>query len=245
MAKIEGRNPVLEALKGRRRIDNILIQKGIKGDRIESIIEDAQKQNIRIERVAKIKLDHLADSHSHQGIIAFAAEKQLVSPEEIVDYAKRQGESPFVIVLDQIQDPHNFGAIIRTAYAAGAHGIIYQDKRAVDITPVVLKSSAGATEHIMLSQVTNINKVIDRLKDMGLWVAGADIDGDQLHFESDLKGSLAIVIGSEGEGLRRLVREKCDFLIKIPMPGELGSLNASVAAGIIIYEAVRQRYKKT
>ncbi|MFP4015863.1 MAG: 23S rRNA (guanosine(2251)-2'-O)-methyltransferase RlmB [Halanaerobiales bacterium] len=245
MAKIEGRNPVLEALKGKRRVDNILIQKGITGEKIDIILEEAERQGIRVERVAKIKLDHMAASHSHQGIIAFAAEKQLVSPEEIVNFAKRREEPPFVIVLDQIQDPHNFGAIIRTAYAAGAHGIIYQDKRAVDITPIVIKSSAGATEHIMLSKVSNINNAIDRLKDLGLWVAGADMDGNQLHFEADLKGSIAIVIGSEGEGLRRLVRENCDFLVKIPMPGQLGSLNASVAAGVVIYEAVRQRYKKT
>lgn len=244
MAKIEGRNPVFEALKGKRRIDNILIQKDISGDRINAIVEQAENQKIRIERVPRIKLDQMAESHSHQGVIAFAAEKKLVSPEEIISFAKEKGEKPFIVILDQIQDPHNFGAIVRTAYAAGAHGIIFQEKRAVGITPVVVKSSAGAIEHIKLSMVSNINYAIDKIKDEGVWVAGADIDGDQYYFDTDFKGSTAIVIGSEGEGLRRLVKEKCDFLVKIPMPGSLGSLNASVAAGVLIYEAVRQRYDK-
>lgn len=242
MAKIEGRNPVFEALKGGRRIDNILVQKGVRGERIDLIVDEAKKQGVRIERVSRIKLDQMAVSNSHQGVMALAAEKQLVSPGEIVDYAKERGEFPFIIILDQIQDPHNLGAIVRTAYAAGAHGLIYQDKRAVGITPVVIKSSAGAIEHIKLSKVTNINNTIDKLKKMGLWIAGADMNGDQLYFEANLKGSTAIVIGSEGEGLRRLVKEKCDFLIKIPMPARLGSLNASVAAGILIYETLRQRY---
>ncbi len=244
MAKIEGRNPVFEAIKGNRSIDNILIQKGIHGERIDMIIDEAGKQGIMIEWVSKVTLDQMAESHSHQGIIALASEKQLVSPKEIIDYAKKRGEAPFIIILDQIQDPHNFGAIIRTAYAAGAHGIIFQEKRAVGITPVVVKSSAGAIEHIKLSQVTNINNEIDKLKEQGVWIAGADMDAEQRHFEADLKGALAIVIGSEGEGLRRLVKEKCDFLINIPMPGKLGSLNASVAAGVVIYEALRQRYHK-
>lgn len=241
MAKIEGRNPVYEALKGDRRIDNILLQKGINGDIISNIIKEADKQGIRIEKVPRIKLDQMANSHSHQGIIALAGEKELVSAIDIVKYAKDQGDSPFVVILDQIQDPHNFGAIIRTAYAAGAHGIIYQDKRAVGITPVVVKSSAGAIEHIRLSQVSNINYTIDELKKSGLWIAGADIEGEQVHFQADLTGPIALVIGSEGDGLRRLVKEKCDFLIKIPMPGQFSSLNASVAAAVLIYEVLRQR----
>ncbi|MFW6264584.1 MAG: 23S rRNA (guanosine(2251)-2'-O)-methyltransferase RlmB [Bacillota bacterium] len=243
LAKIEGRNPVLEALRGNRRIDNILLQKGISGEKIDLIVNEANRQNIRIEWAPRIKLDQMAESHVHQGVIAFAAEKKLLSPKEIVDLAKNKGEDPFIIILDQIQDPHNFGAIIRTAYAAGAHGIIYQEKRAVGITPVVIKSSAGAIEHINLAEVSNINNAIDELKENGLWISGADMEGDQLHFKADFKGPIAIVIGSEGKGLRRLVKEKCDFLIKIPMLGQLGSLNASVAAAIIIYEAVRQRYK--
>ncbi len=243
MAKIEGRNPVIEALKGKREIHEIFVQEGISGDKIDWIINEAEKRGINIKRVNKNRLNRLAESHAHQGIIAMADSIKLVSPQEILEFARSRGEKPFVVILDQIQDPHNFGSIIRTAYAAGAHGIIYQKVRAASITPVVIKSSAGAVEHIKLAQVSNINYAIDSLKDMGLWIAGADMEGEQLHFEADLKGSLGIVIGSEGKGLRRLVREKCDFLIKIPMKGKLGSLNASVAAAVVIYEVLRQKEK--
>lgn len=241
MAKIEGRNPIIEALKGNRNIEKILLQKGITGEKIKLIITKAGDKGIPIERVSKTGLDKLAGSHAHQGVMAFAEQIQIVTPREILDFAKKEGEPPFIVILDQIQDPHNFGSIIRTACAAGVHGIIYQDKRAADITPVVVKSSAGALEHILLSRVTNINNTIDQLKEEGLWIAGADIEGDQYHYKGDLKGSLGLVIGSEGSGLRRLVKEKCDFLIKIPMPGKIDSLNASVAAAVVIYEAVRQR----
>ncbi len=241
MDKIEGRNPVIEALKGKRKIEKILIQEGIKGGKIEEIINAAKKKGIRIERVPRTKLDQIASSHSHQGIIAYAEEKELVSPMDIVNYAREKDEPPFIVILDQIQDPQNFGAIIRTAYAAGAHGVIYQDKRAAGITPVVVKSSAGAIEHIKLSEVKNINHTIEELKEAGLWIAGADMEGDMLYYEVDLKGPIGLVIGSEGKGLRRLVRENCDFLVKIPMPGEFSSLNASVAAAILIYEVLRQR----
>ncbi len=241
MAKIEGRNPIIEAIRGNRRIDKILIQRGISGDKIDLITKEAQNRNILIERVSKNQLDNIASSHSHQGIIAFAEPVQLVLPREIIEYARGKDEDPLVIILDQIQDPHNFGSIIRTAYTAGAHGVIFQKKRAVGITPVVVKSSAGAIEHILISEVTNINNTIEELKGLGLWIAGADIKGEQFLFETDLGGPIGIVIGSEGEGLRRLVREKCDFLIKIPMKGRLGSLNASVAGAIIIYDVLRQR----
>lgn len=241
MAKIEGRNPVLEALKGGRQIHEILIQKGISGKRIDWIVEKAKKENIKINRVDKNKLDQVSSSHSHQGIIAFAEGIELVTPQNIIAFAEQKNEDPFLIILDQIQDPHNFGSIIRTAYAAGIHGVIYQKRRAASITPVVLKSSAGAAEHILLAEVSNINYAIDELKEKGLWIAGADMDGGQLHFQADLKGPIGIVIGSEGQGIRKLVKSKCDFIIRIPMLGDLGSLNASVAAAVLIYEAVRQR----
>lgn len=166
----------------------------------------------------------------------------MVSPIDIVNYAEEKGELPFIIILDQIQDPHNFGAIIRTACAAGAHGVIYPKKRSAGITSVVLKSSAGAVEHIKLSEVANINFTIDVLKERGLWIIGADMEGEFYYFEQDLKIPLALVIGNEGEGIRRLVKEKCDFLINIPMPGKISSLNASTAAAIIIYEVFRQRF---
>lgn len=241
MAKIEGRNPVMEALKGKRRIDNILIQEGISGKKINQIIREAKNKGVRVERVPRIKLDQITNTQSHQGIIAFAGDKELVSPLDIVNYAKGKGEAPFIVILDQIQDPHNFGAIIRTAYAAGAHGVIYQDKRAAGITPVVVKSSAGAVEHIKLSEVKNINYTIDELKKAGLWIAGADMTGENLYYSADFRGSIGLVIGSEGEGLRRLVKDNCDFLVKIPMPGKFSSLNASVAAAVLIYEVLRQR----
>jgi len=241
MAKIEGRNPVFEALKGDRRIDEIFIQKGITGGKIDQIINEAEKQGIRIERVPKIRIDQMTDTHSPQGLIALGAEKELVSPIDIVNYAEQKGEPPFIVILDQIQDPHNFGAIIRTACAAGVHGVIYQKKRSAGITSVVLKSSAGAVEHIKLSEVTNINYTIDKLKEKGLWITGADMGGESPYFKMDLKGPVALVIGNEGEGMRRLVKEKCDFLINIPMPGKISSLNASTAAAIIIYEVFRQR----
>ncbi|AZO96563.1 23S rRNA (guanosine(2251)-2'-O)-methyltransferase RlmB [Halocella sp. SP3-1] len=241
MAKIEGRNPVIEALKGNRKLDRILIKNDISGDKIDWIISQARRQGVIVERVSRNTLDKLALSHAHQGVIAIGETLTLVSVDDILKYAYQRDEQPFIIILDQIQDPHNFGSIIRTSYAAGAHGIIFQKKRAVGVTPVVAKSSAGAIEHIRLAEVTNINQTIDRLKEEGLWIAGADMQGQQAHYQADLKGKIGLVIGSEGQGLRRLTREKCDFLIKIPMLGELGSLNASVAAAIIIYEIVRQR----
>ncbi|QTL99318.1 23S rRNA (guanosine(2251)-2'-O)-methyltransferase RlmB [Iocasia frigidifontis] len=241
MAKIEGRNPVIEALKGNRKLDRILIKNDISGDKIDWIISQARRQGVIVERVSRNTLDKLALSHAHQGVIAIGETLTLVSVDDILKYAYQRDEQPFIIILDQIQDPHNFGSIIRTSYAAGAHGIIFQEKRAVGVTPVVAKSSAGAIEHIRLAEVTNINQTIDRLKEEGLWIAGADMQGQQAHYQADLKGKIGLVIGSEGQGLRRLTREKCDFLIKIPMLGELGSLNASVAAAIIIYEIVRQR----
>ncbi len=241
MVKIEGRNPVIEALKGKRKIEKILIQEGIKGQKIDEIIKAAQEKGIRIQRVSRTKLDHIGVSHSHQGIIAFAEKKELVTALDIVAYAQERGESPFIVILDQIQDPQNFGAIIRTAYAAGAHGVIYQDKRAAGITPVVVKSSAGAIEHILLAEVKNINQTIEELKKAGLWIVGADMAGETLYYNADFKGPIGLVIGSEGKGLRRLVKENCDFLVQIPMPGEFSSLNASVAAAILIYEVLRQR----
>jgi len=241
MDKIEGRNPVIEALKGTRKIEKILIQEGIRGGKIDEIIKTAKDRGIRVERISRTKLDHMASSHSHQGIIAFAEKKELVTPMDIVNHARDRGEAPFIVILDQIQDPQNFGAIMRTAYAAGAHGVIFQDKRAAGITPIVVKSSAGAIEHILLSEVKNINYAIEELKRAGLWIAGADMAGDMLYYQADFKGPVGLVIGSEGKGLRRLVRENCDFLVKIPMPGEFSSLNASVAAAILIYEVLRQR----
>ncbi|RCW41260.1 MULTISPECIES: 23S rRNA (guanosine(2251)-2'-O)-methyltransferase RlmB [unclassified Halanaerobium] len=244
MARIEGRNSVYEALKGKRKIHRIFIQNNISGDNIEKIKKLAEAKNISINRISKYKLDETALSHSHQGVIAEADPLPEYTLGDLSAEIKEKDSDPLVVILDEIKDPHNFGAIIRTAYAAGADAVIYQERRAAGITPVVLKSSAGSAEHIPLIQVTNINYTIKDLKEEGFWIAGADVGADQLHYDADLKGSLGIVIGSEGSGLRRLVKENCDFLIKIPMFSQLGSLNASVAAGIILYEAVRQRLKR-
>ncbi len=241
MVKVEGRNPVIELMKGQRKVSKLFLQQGIKGDKIELIQKKAREKNIRIDWVDKSSLNNLSKTDSHQGVVALTEKIELYTPQDILEEAKKKNELPFVIILDQIQDPHNFGAIIRTAYAAGAHGLIFPKDRSAGVTPVVEKTSAGAVEHLMLAEVSNINYTIRDLKEAGLWIAGTDINGKSLYFNQDLKGPIGIVIGNEGQGLRRLVTENCDFLIKIPMKGKLASLNASVASGIVIYEVLRQR----
>ncbi|HKL76157.1 MAG TPA: 23S rRNA (guanosine(2251)-2'-O)-methyltransferase RlmB [Halanaerobiales bacterium] len=241
MANVEGRNPVNELLKGNRKVKEILLQRDIRGEIINKIKEKSKKNNILIREVSKKHLDNIAESYSHQGVIAKAEEITLVSPEDIVEYAQNQNEPPFIIILDQVQDPHNFGSIIRSAHSAGAHGLIFQKRRAASITPAVLKASAGASEHLLLSQVTNINYTIEKLKELGVWITGTDLDTEKYYDDVDYKGSTAVVIGNEGSGLRRLVKDNCDFLVKIPIKGRVDSLNASVAAGVIFYEVVRQR----
>jgi 23S rRNA (guanosine2251-2'-O)-methyltransferase len=201
----------------------------------------AAEKNIPISRISSQKLAENAKSHAHQGVMAEADPLKEYGLADVIEIKEKKEEDSLVIILDEIKDPHNFGAIIRTAYAAGADAVVYQDRRAVGITPVVLKAAAGAAEHIPLVKVSNINYAIKDLKKAHFWIAGADAAAEKTHFEADLSGSLGLVIGSEGSGLRRLVRENCDFLVKIPMNGELGSLNASVAAAVIIYEIFRQR----
>ncbi|ACL68860.1 23S rRNA (guanosine(2251)-2'-O)-methyltransferase RlmB [Halothermothrix orenii] len=241
MAQIEGRNPVIEAIKSGRTIKKIFIQEGVRGKKVDRIIKEASRFNIPLQKAKKDFLDKKARSHSHQGIIAMADDIKYVSPREMVEIAREKGEDPFIIILDQVQDPHNLGAIIRTAYAAGAHGLIYPRKRSADITPVVTKASAGAVNHLPLAKVSNINYTIADLKDMGLWITGTDVRGTRPYYSADYKGPVGLVIGNEGKGMRRLVKENCDFVVNIPMSGELGSLNASVAAGVVIFEVVRQR----
>lgn len=243
MPKIEGRNPVNEALRGNRKIHRIFIQEGITAEIIDNIIELAAEKNIPVSRISAQKLDESARSHAHQGVIAEADPLKEYGLADIIKMKEEKDGDSLIVILDEIKDPHNFGAIIRTAYAAGADAVVYQDRRAVGITPVVLKSAAGAAEHLPLVKVSNINYAIKDLKKANFWIAGADVAAEQNHFEADLSGSLGLVIGSEGSGLRRLVRENCDFLLKIPMSGELGSLNASVATAVIIYEILRQRKK--
>ncbi len=239
--KIYGRNPVIEALESGHEIDKILLQDGLSHSRISKIAALAKEKRIPYQFVAKNKLDELSAKGNHQGVVAFAAAHKYSSVEDILALAKEKGEAPFILIADGLSDPHNLGSIIRTANAAGMHGVIIPKNRSVGLNGTVAKVSAGAIEHILVAKVSNIAQTIEKLKKEGVWVAGTDLSAKEYHYNSDLKGAIAIVIGSEGEGISRLVREKCDFLIKIPMIGEIESLNASVAAGVLIYEAVRQR----
>lgn len=235
-----GRNAVIEALKGERTIDKILVQKGEKEGSVIKIISGAKAKNIVVQEVEKSKLDELTGREKHQGVVAYVAAHEYVSVDEILEYAKSKGEHPFVLILENIQDPHNLGAIVRTAHTAGVHGIIIPKRRAVGLTGTVAKSSAGALEHTKIAKVSNIQQTIKELKAQGLWIACADMGGKTL-FEEDLTGPIGIVVGSEGEGISRLTRENCDYIVSVPMYGKVTSLNASVAASIMVYEVVRQR----
>ncbi|WZL80440.1 23S rRNA (guanosine(2251)-2'-O)-methyltransferase RlmB [Vallitaleaceae bacterium 9-2] len=238
---IEGRNAVNEALKADRSIDKLFIQDQVsKEGPLKSIIAKARKKGIVINFESKERLDARASSHKHQGVVAYVAAYDYVSIDDILAIAEKKGESPYVMILDGIEDPHNLGAIIRTANVVGVHGVIIPKRRAVGLTDTVVKTSAGAIEYTPVCKVTNISQAIQELKDKGLWIVGADMDG-QIMYDVDMKGALAIVIGSEGEGLSKLVREHCDFVAQIPMQGEISSLNASVAAGVLMYEGYRQR----
>ena len=243
MASIEGRNPVIEAIKSDREIDKILIANSAKEGSIKKIIGMAKDKNIIIQYVDKHKLDEVSTSHSHQGVIAYASEYKYYELDELIDLAKNKDEDPFFIILDEITDPHNLGSIIRTADAVGAHGVIIPKRRSVHITPVVAKASAGAVEYMPVCKVTNIVNTIKRLKEEGLWIAAADMDGETF-YKQNLTGPLGVVIGSEGFGISRLVKQNCDFVVKMPMIGNVSSLNASVAGGILLYEIFRQRMKR-
>ena len=244
LASIEGRNPVIEAIKSDREIDKILIANSAKEGSIKKIIGMAKDKNIIIQYVDKHKLDEVSTSHSHQGVIAYASEYKYYELDELIDLAKNKDEDPFFIILDEITDPHNLGSIIRTADAVGAHGVIIPKRRSVHITPVVAKASAGAVEYMPVCKVTNIVNTIKRLKEEGLWIAAADMDGETF-YKQNLTGPLGVVIGSEGFGISRLVKQNCDFIVKMPMIGNVTSLNASVAGGILLNEIFRQRLDKS
>ena len=235
-----GRNPVLEAIKSGRPIDKILIKKGKYEGSMVPLIKKAKEMGIIIQETDSAKLDALAEGENHQGVIAYVSAHRYVSVDDILKNAEDKGEAPFVIICDKITDPHNLGAIIRTANCVGAHGVIIPKRSSAGINSTVAKTSAGAVEYTGVAKVTNIADTIDKLKKKGLWIAAADMDGESM-YKTDLKGALGIVVGSEGSGVSRLVKEKCDFIISIPMYGEINSLNASVAAGVVMYEAVRQR----
>ena len=242
MANIEGRNPVIEVLKSDRQIDKIMIADGAKEGSIKKIIGMAKDKNIVVQYVNKNKLDEISTSHAHQGVIAVVGDYRYYELEELIEKAKSTNEDMFFIILDEITDPHNLGTIIRTADAVGAHGVIIPKRRSVHITPVVAKASAGAVEYVPVCKVTNIVNTIKRLKEEGLWIAAADMDGE-VFYEQNLTGPIGLVIGSEGVGISRLVKQNCDFTVKMPMTGDVASLNASVAGGILLYEIFRQRNK--
>ena len=239
-----GRNSVMEALKGNREIDKIMVQKGEKEGSVIKIISLANSKNVVVQEVENAKLDELTGREKHQGVLAYVAAQEYSSVEEILEEAREKGAQPFVVILDYIQDPHNLGAIIRTAHNAGAHGVIIPKRRAVGLTGTVSKSSAGALEHMKVAKVSNIVQTIRDLKEEGLWIACADMDGKTL-YEEDLTGPIGIVVGSEGEGVSKLTRDNCDYIVSVPMYGKVTSLNASVAASLMVYEVVRQRnFKK-
>ena len=237
---IAGRNPVSEALKSGRSIDTLYVAKGELTGSVKVIAALAKEKHIPVKEVDRKKLDFMTNRANHQGIVALAAVKDYSSVDDIFELARQRDESPFVIVLAGIEDPHNLGAIIRTAECAGAHGVIIPSRRAAGLNFTVGKSSAGALEYVPVARVTNIAAAIDDLKQRGCWVYGADMDG-QTYCEAKLDGASALVIGAEGRGLGRLVREKCDVILSLPMLGKINSLNASVAAGVLMYEFTRQR----
>lgn len=241
---IEGRNPVLEALKSGREIEKIFVQKGAGEGSIRQIIAIAREKGILIKEVDKAKLDGLSQTKNHQGVIASAALYKYYEVDEILAIAKEKGEDPFIIILDEITDNNNLGAILRTADAAGVHGVIIPKRRSVGLTPVVAKTSAGAIEYVPVAKVTNISQTMEFLKKEGLWIIGADMSGET-YYKKDLTGAVALVIGSEGEGMGRLVKEHCDFLVSIPMKGKISSLNASVSTAILTYEIDKQRRLKS
>ena len=237
---VAGRNPVLELLKTDKQIDKLYILKGHLKGSIQKIIGIAKDRKIVMQQVDKMKLDSMSDGNAHQGVVALVTGYEYSSLDEILKFAQNKGESPFLVVLDGIEDTHNLGAIIRTAESAGVHGIIIPKRRSAMVNQTVYKSSAGAVEHIKIAQVTNISQTIDNLKKAGIWFYGADADAEEAYYNTKLTGPIALLIGNEGKGISRIVKEKCDFLVRIPMKGEIGSLNASNAASILIYEVVRQ-----
>ncbi len=238
---IEGRNAVIEALRTQTNIDKIYIQRGETDKTLGHIASKARAAGIVVVEADRRKLDGMSRTHAHQGVIALAAVREYVSVEDILADAAAKGEQPLLVVCDEISDPHNLGAIIRTAYCAGAHGVIIPKRRSAGLTSIVAKTSAGAVSHMKVARVPNIPALLKDLKKQGIWVFGTAADGTTGLYQADLKGPAAIVIGSEGDGMTRLAAENCDFLVSIPMKGDLNSLNASASAAILLYEAVRQR----
>lgn len=240
---IEGRNAVMEAFRAGRPIDKLFVLNGCQDGAVRSIVREAKKHDTIIQFVEKERLSQLSETGRHQGVVAFAAAYEYSEVEDMLRLAEEKGEDPFLLLLDNIEDPHNLGAIIRTANLAGAHGVIIPKRRAAGLTATVAKTSAGALNYTPVAKVTNIVKTMEDLKKRGMWFVCADMGGTTM-YDLNLKGSIGLVIGNEGEGVSRLVRENCDFIASIPMKGDIDSLNASVAAGVLSYEIVRQRLGK-
>ena len=238
---IEGRNAVIEALRAGTAMDKVYIAKGETDATLGHIASTARGKGIVVVEADRRKLDAMSVTHSHQGVIAVAAVREYASVSDILQSARDKGEPPLVVVCDELSDPHNLGAVIRTAEAAGAHGVIIPKRRSAGLTAIVAKTSAGAVSYLPVARVANLTALLRELKEEGLWVFGTAADGSTSLYQADLKGPAAIVIGSEGNGMSRLVREQCDFLVSIPMRGQVNSLNASAAAAVVLYEAVRQR----
>ncbi len=240
MGDIFGRNPVLEALKAGTTVNKLMVAKGEQKGSIQEILHLAKAGHIQVQMVEKSKLDKLFPGQNHQGVAASIATADYVDWQDILKIAEDKGEEVLLVILDELEDPHNLGAILRSVDAVGAHGVIIPKRRAVPLTDGVAKASAGAVEHVPVARVANIAQTIEELKKRGVWVAGASMEG-RIMYQQDLKGPLALVIGSEGKGISRLVAERCDFMVSIPMQGKINSLNASVAAGLLLYEVYRQR----
>ncbi|MBQ7390802.1 MAG: 23S rRNA (guanosine(2251)-2'-O)-methyltransferase RlmB [Clostridia bacterium] len=240
---IIGRNAVRELLLGGRDVDKLYVTSGEKEGSINQLLGIAAERGIPITECDRTRLDSMAKGGRHQGVIAIAAERNYSSIDEILNYAQSRGEPPFVVICDGVEDPHNLGAIIRSAECVGAHGVIIPKRRAVGLTATVSKSSAGALEHMLVAKVTNLSSTIDELKERGLWIYAADMDGTA-YYKTDMKGAVALVLGSEGFGISRLVKEKCDFVVSIPLYGQVNSMNVSCAAAVLLAEAARQRNDK-
>ena len=238
--KIEGRNAVLEALRAGKPIDKLYVLDGCPDGPVRTIIREAKKGDTIINYVKKERLDQLSETGHHQGVIAMAASYEYATVEDILEKAREKGEAPFIFVLDNIEDPHNLGAMIRTANLAGAHGVIIPKRRAVGLTPTVARTSAGAINYTPVAKVTNLKQTMEQLKKEDMWFVCADMDGTP-YYQMNLKGPMGLVIGNEGEGVSRLIKETCDFVASIPMKGDIDSLNASVAAGVLAFEIARQR----
>ncbi|MCR5293805.1 MAG: 23S rRNA (guanosine(2251)-2'-O)-methyltransferase RlmB [Lachnospiraceae bacterium] len=238
--RVEGRNPVIEAFRSGRTVEKLYVQEGVKDGPIETILRNAKKADTIVSFVSKERLDEMSETGRHQGVIARVSAYEYASVDDILKKAEEAGEAPFIILLDGIEDPHNLGAIIRTACLAGAHGVIIRKHRAVGLTPAAVRASAGAVHYVPVARVLNLGSEIERLKEKGVWFVSADMKGKSM-YELPLTGPIGLVVGSEGEGVGRLISEKCDFHAAIPMKGAIDSLNASVAAGVLMYEIVRQR----